>query len=308
MSLKGSLNLYDYDITTTIEENLRSMFEYGLIKKQGFTKTEFANTATSGFTMLQATTDPNYTDGQIYEGMGPSWVWQSGASNQIFQVSGVYIDNVFYDTSTSGANAFTIDYRNGRVIFDTARPDGTQVECEYVFNDVAVYLSDDEQWRTIIDAYTTHYPDFANLDPSGVSAYMKEQRAWLPCIVIDEPQKLNSTGMQLGGGEIDEFEVIYHIFAEDPFLRNKLVDIISNQVSHVINFYNINTAPYPYLYDGSLNPSGIEHPSLSNQNGLYFLTHVRVDQAKGRKRPSTLNLMRGEVRQILEIFRYPRSY
>jgi len=313
-TLRGSKNFYEFtSISDILAFNLKEQYEYGLLEKGAYTACEFSNTATSGFTKLKRIHDNRYTDGQVYEGIGPSWVWQTGVSvpngfTQPFQVSGVYIDKTFYPVGTSGQNSFTIDYQFGRVIFDNAKDSNTEIEAEYVINDIALYLSDDPRWKTFIDEYIDKFADASDLAPSGLSVYLKEKRVWLPCLVIEIDELNETTGLQLGGGEIQDFAVQYHIFAEQPFVRNRLGDLVSDQFNSTINLYEINSSTYPFDFDGSLASGVLEYPQLAKRHETHYFTDARVGSVKGGSVGNLVDLYRGEYRNIIEVDRYLSTY
>src|SRR6185436_428573 len=100
---KDNKILYQYNQSDTVVYNLVSWISYALLEAGAYTPIKI-NASTSGLTQLQRVKDPRYTDGQIYEGFGPSWVWETDVvsndsqAGSIFQVSGVYINNTFFAT------------------------------------------------------------------------------------------------------------------------------------------------------------------------------------------------------------------
>ena len=149
------------------------MLDYGLLELGAFTSVEFV-AATSGYTNLERVADSRYGSSRVYEGLGSSWVWESGVNvvpantNAPFQVSGIYIDNVFNNISGVGPNSFNVDYANGRIIFD-ADITATNVQCQYCFRDVEVAPVDSPKWKTLVDQYADRFDTLQELSPSGMA-------------------------------------------------------------------------------------------------------------------------------------------
>ena len=311
--LKGTTNFYDYDGSDILAENLRSFYHYGLLEAGAYTNIN-VNNNTSGYSILQRVNDDRYIDGQIYEGMGPHWIWQNDISpttvlTSPFQVSGVYVNQNFYPLSTSGVYKHSIDYARGRVIFASGlTPQHTDlVQCEYSFSDVAVYLADSPQWRTIVSEYVSQYNTLGTLAPSGMAAILKQNRVWLPAIFIDVQNRTN-TGLQLGGGELAEYAVFYHIFSDRPFTNKKLAEILNNQETITLNLFNVNTIPTTFNYDGTLTGSGITFLNLNRKTSPYFWTFGHILSSKGGARDNLVDLYLSNIIQQVEVERTMSTY
>jgi hypothetical protein len=311
--LKNTREFYQYDSSDILVHNLSNWISYGLLEAGAYTNVTFSS-AMSGYTTLKTSYDDrNGGSRYVYEGLGPSWVWEEdisllGSSDQPHIPSGIYVNNTFYLTSsTSGNYSHFIDFQNGRVVFNNQLGKNDVVKCEYTFRDVAIYQSDSEQWKTIINEYQSRFDNLNINNPSGLSMTLKDKRVWLPCIVI-ENESNGRRGLMLGGGEIEEHRVFYHIFSDLPFTNKKLSDLLNNQQQTVLNLYNINTAPFPYEYNGSLNPSGVDYKTLSNKNNDNFWTHAFISNSFGSPIESKFDLHRAEVVQEIEIDRYIYTY
>jgi hypothetical protein len=252
--------------------------------------------------------------GRVYEGMGPSWAWETGVVpvtsglTPIFQVSGVYVNNTFYPTSTtSGTYGHIVDYRRGRVVFNSAIPSTDSVKCEYVFRDVDIFLTNSKQWKTITSEYEKQFNDLENLSPSGMASILKENRVWLPCVAIDL-KSVTSEGLQLGGGEIAKLYVDYHIFANRSFDAYKLCNIIGNQEATVLDLYDINKAPFPYNYNGTLASGALSYPTLADRTGQYFWTYGYIETATATPYNSSTDVYRSESNHTISVDRYLSTY
>lgn len=312
MSLKGTKNFYDYDITPIVAYNVREWLNYGLLEKGAFTVVKF-NLPTSGYCNLQRVQDERFGgSGRVFEGLGPSWVWENDVSVpsgmiQPFQVSGVYINTNFVPISSSGQFAHIIDYQNGRVIFNSTLPANTLVQAEYTFRDISIFLSDSYEWKTLQDEYWNRYDEIGMLSPSGIAQVLKDRRIWFPGIGIKVINR-ESRGLQLGGGEITSCDVEYHIFSDKSFSASRLADIINNQRETTLSLFDLNSAPVPLSYDGSLASGALSYKVLSDRNTPYFWTYGYIVESENRTEGLDGDTYRIETLQTMEISRYLSTY
>lgn len=312
---KGTKSFYDYEVSDTLAYNLKSWIDYGLLETGAYTIVSFGNAATSGYTNLKRTYDDRYDGhGRVYEGMGPSWVWEQDVypvTNDIprpLVASGIRVNNTFYPANTdSGPYAHTMDFRHGRVIFKSPVPDNTKVECEYTFRDVATYLVDDPEWKIIVDGHTEKFESLQLHSPSGMAQFLKESRVWLPSVVIEVGNRLNSA-LQLGGGDINEFDVNYHIFADNPFVNRRLADLLNNQYQHQMCLLNINTAQFPFTYEGALASGALTYPKLAIRESPYFYTYGYISETSGGPQGSSTDVYRAEVSHTISVDRYMSTF
>jgi hypothetical protein len=309
--LKGSKNFYSYEASDTLAYNLKNWLEYGLVEMGAYTPVKFS-LATSGYTNLKNVYDERYGgSNRVYEGLGPSWVWESGISPigtsiNPFQVSGVYVNNTFYPSSTtSGSYAHTVDYERGRIIF--ASGVSATVKCEYTFRDISVYLSDTPQWKEIITQYLDKYDTLDTSSPSGMASVLKENRVWLPCVVIEVQDRTNSA-LQLGGGEINTYAVFYHVFSDNAFSAKRLIDTINNQYEKTLTLFDINSAPFPLSYEGSISSGALTYPEVSSRSSPYFWTYGAIISSRGGSMGNLSDVYTGTVVQSIEVARYLSTY
>lgn len=312
---KGTTGFFQYDATDILRYNLTSWLDWGLLEMGAFESVD-KDGRNSNLATLQEVKDERETDGTVYEAFGPSIVWQSGlspiaGSPDVINVSGVWIDGSFFPNGTTGSDGFTIDYQNGRVIFNEDKSDST-IQMNYSFPHVGVYDSYSWQWRDIIDSYEA--ADFSNIgsdSPSGIASNLKERRVWTPCVILEVQDRTNQP-LQLGGGEIHEYAVFYHIFSGRDFDVTRICDTLNNQESKTLKLFDVNKARssgvIPFNYDGSLPSGSLEYNTLRQNNNGYFWTYGRIDSSRGGKRPIFSDISRGEVVQSISVTRYPSTY
>ena len=152
--LKGFTTVGDSTVTNNVRENLISFIDYGLIEKSGFVNISIPTTGVYGGLehRLRLVSDPRYDDGQVWEGFKSNWVWESGlgaltsTNNSYPGVSGVYVNNTFYPTSTTGTYSHHINHTLGRVVFDSPINTGSVVNCSYSYKYINVAKADGLNW------------------------------------------------------------------------------------------------------------------------------------------------------------------
>jgi hypothetical protein len=307
--IRRSNNFYDYSIVPNLQLNLKDWLEYGLLELGAYTSVKLSNEA-SEFSTLQRVNDRSYGGtGRVYEGFGPSWVWQSGVSTPdgydgLFRPSGVYVNNVFYSSATSGTYAHKIDYKRGRVIFDSAISSSATVKCEYCFRDIEIYLASDERWLKSIGNYKDRYSTLQTFNPSGLASILKENRLWPNCVIVDIISKNRSTGLQLGGGQIAEYNVVYNVFSDNGLMYNSLIDTIADQQDKVFTIYDANKTPNIFNSNGTLASGALSYPVLADRNSNYFMTFGSIATSRSTTREQGYNFYNGQVFHLFKVDRY----
>ena len=117
-------NCQDSTISNILEENFILFYDWGFVDRGGFFNIKIPQSGIYGGDrhVLRSVDTPNYTDGKVWEGYRENWVWESGVdgvAEQPISISGVFVEDQFYATGNV-TKPFYVDYRNGRVVFDSA--------------------------------------------------------------------------------------------------------------------------------------------------------------------------------------------
>ena len=265
--LKGFNSVKDATLNNEIQDNLIEFFDWALLKKGNYFNVSVGETSPDGYdySQLRLSSNENYTTGTCWEGVRSNWVWQSGVSysptplvgtnNAKPGVSGVYVDDTFYPTTTTGAYAHHVDYFNGRVVFDSPIPTGSKVQVEHSYKWINVVYANSVPWLREIQ-YRSYDVNGEFLQPSkGKWDISPEARLQLPAIAVEIVPRRNITGFQLGGGSYVNTDVLFHCIAEDEITRNKLVDIVSLQNEKTFYAFNSNlvasSVDFPLDYRGT---------------------------------------------------------
>lgn len=286
LNLKGFNTIFDSTLNNELQDNLVEFFDWGLLEKGNFfniTKDQ-VSPRNQDYSQLKISTNSNYPAGKAWEGFRKNWVWQSGVSftppplvstdPNHPGVSGVYVDDVFHASDTTGEFAHNIDHYNGRVIFDTPIPTGSKVQADFSYKYVNVIYADNVPFIRELQRNT--------LDQTNPSTVVlpAEMRVQLPAIAIEVIPRRTMKGYQLGGGQWVYTDVIFHCIAEDAYTRNKLVDLVSMQNEKTIITFDSNAIvvddklprnPYGYL-----NANALRYPDMVSNYPEFRLTFLNM--------------------------------
>jgi hypothetical protein len=213
---------------------------------------------------LRPVSNPNYNNGQIWEGFRGNWVWETGVNyyQQPIHISGVYVNNTFVPNNSG----YYINYRDGQVIFDTAISTTSTLEAEYSYRTVN-YKPINE--GLIPDLFSNSYHQENNyISTSGSRSQLAQLRQQLPLIAVDINTNRRFKPLQLGGGQWCYNDVVFYILAENNSDKNALVDLISLQNDKTIWIYDRMSMksgenyPVDLNYQGKLVDSPIQYPEL----------------------------------------------
>jgi hypothetical protein len=272
LNLKGFESVYDNMLANEIQDNIVEFLDWALLQKGNYQNVSLGELAPNGqdYSKLKPSSNPNYPSGLAWEGFRKNWVWQSGISydpapivgsnNSIPGISGIYVNNVFYSSATSGTYAHKVDYYNGRVIFNSPVGTGNTIKAEYSYKYINVIYANSLPWLREIE--------YRTLAPNTTETFTlpAENRVQLPAIAVEIVPKRTMRGYQLGGGQFVDTDVLFHCLAEDEYTRNKLVDIISLQNEKTIRAFDSDeiakSGDFPLNYLGVPVSGALRYPNL----------------------------------------------
>ena len=265
--LKGFDSVQDSTLNNEIQDNMVEFFDWALLKKGNYFNVTVGETAPNGYdySKLRLSSDERYTTGTCWEGVRSNWVWQSGVNYSPAPlvgtndakpgISGIYVDDTFYPSTTTGAYAHHVDYFNGRVLFDSPVPTGSKIQVEHSYRWINVVYANSVPWLREVQyrSYDVNGEFFQAA--KGDWDMPPEARLQLPAIAIEIVPRRSVTGFQLGGGSYVDTDVLFHCLAEDEITRNKLVDIVSLQNDKTFYAFDSNSiaasGDFPLDYKGS---------------------------------------------------------
>jgi hypothetical protein len=120
----------------------------------------------------------------------------------------------------------TVDYPNGRVVFDAPVPQTGVVQCEYSYRLFQLYTADAPWWQQLqTDSFRADDPQFLQVG-SGAWDVLAQNRVQLPAVVVEAVPR-RPRGYEVGGGETVQQDVLFHVLAEDRFHYKWLHDALT---------------------------------------------------------------------------------
>lgn len=275
-TFKNVTNIAEDLLLNSLESNFKTYLDWAFLSIGGWFD---ATTSTSGIyggnphSKLVLSIDPSYDDGAVWQSVRKDWVWETGVvfnSTSPTNISGLYIGNTYYPYSSG---TYSIDYPNGRVLFDTAISINSTVKLNYSYRYVQTYRANESPWFNILQfsTYETNNKDISRTD-DGDWSIGGQHRIQMPAIVIESLAKSRSRPYEIGNNNLlIEQDIAFHILAENKNDRNKLLDILRLQQDSVIMLYDTNEIAqnnkYPLDYIGDRNNSGLMYPDMVSQYG-----------------------------------------
>lgn len=187
--------------------------------------------------ILRSVTDPNFTAGQVWEGIRTDWVWETGISYSVQprECSGVYVDGAFKPTATEvGTYEHYIDFPRGRVVFTSPIATTSNVRADYAFR-IPTIAPSKEPWlqELLYGSLNVERSDFL-VAGSGSHNQLAEARRQMPTVGLELSQRRGYQPYQIGGGQFVYQDVLLYVLAESKPERDKLLNIFANQSDKVI--------------------------------------------------------------------------
>ena len=313
-NLKGFDSVFDSNPNNEIQDNLLEFFDWGLLNKGNYFNVTLGELSPRGadYSRLRSVNEKRYVAGQAWKGYKRNWVWQSGvgyspaplvgADDTRPGISGVYVNNTFYPSDTTGTYEHYVDYYHGTVVFNSPIPTGSKVQAEYSFKWINVIYANELPW--IRDIQYRSYNNAGFLDSSKKEFDAPtDSEIQLPAVAIEVVPRREFRGYQLGGGQFVYTDVLFHCIAEDERTRNKLVDIVSRQNDKTIFKFNSDEiakwGDFPINYRGTPKSGALRYPDLTDKfyDGKIRLTN---DSVQGMDMINS-NLYGGVVKLTTEV-------
>lgn len=282
-------NIFDPGLTNEIQDSMIEYLDWHLLNKGNYFNTTLGETSPNGqdYSLLSVSSNSNFSEGSAWEAYRSNWVWQSGISHNPKPlvgvnpskpgVSGVYVDDNFYPSDTTGPFAHNIDHFNGRIVFNSPIPTSSKVQAEYSFKYINVIYASSLPWFREIQKKSMSISS-----QSGGTSTPPELKTQLPLIAIEVAPRRSFKPFCIGG--INDFvytDIIFHCIAEDEITKNKMIDIVSFFNGHTIGLFsskNIsNNSDFPINYLGYTNPNAKSYEELAS---LYPLATMRIINTK----------------------------
>lgn len=267
--LKGVHEIGNSLLSDQLESNLVEFFSWGLLGIGAFFNVNMPQSGAYGGSQhrLRVCDDPYYTRGMVWEGFRSNWVWESGVeyTYQPIAISGIYVNNVFYSTATTGTYTYQINYPLGRVVFSNA-VSPSSVALSYSFKYINVYPANTEWFKEVMpNSFRVDDPEF-NQYGSGLWNTLSQNRVQLPAIIVEPTPRRRYEAYEIGSDRHRIYQdVLFHVIAETSFERNNLSDIVGYQMEKTICLFDKNAMRDANMFplnNGYLAPSALTYPNL----------------------------------------------
>jgi hypothetical protein len=311
--LKG-VTAYARDIVTTnLEYGLIDFFTWAFLQVgafQNITRTPYVSGIYGGSRCrLRPVDDSRYTAGRVWEGFRGDWVWESGIdwSTQPVHSTGVWVGGSFYFPNHTSKGHY-IDYKRGRVVFNTAIPTTSVVETDFAPRSLT-FLPANHPWvrKLMFDSFAVQREDFLTMSSGNWSSW-SDVRLQLPVVGVEMVANDQFIPYELGGGQWLIKSVIFHVYGENDFDVQNIADAIEVQNDRTLWITNrailkeSGLLPYNLNYYGSLVNNPIQYPDLVSEANGYRWRGVFITDST-RQNPPSINswLYRSIVRSKIEI-------
>ena len=309
--LKGFNDVFETTLNNELQDNLVEFFDWGLLEKGNYFNAELGETYSAGldYSKLTLSNTESYASGRAWEGFRKNWIWQSGvdhspaplvgSNDALPGISGVYVNDTFYPSDTTGTYAHHVDYFNGRVVFDNALPSDTKVQAEHSYKYINVIYANSLPWLREIQYRSL---DLNTIDNSDFTL-PSEMKVQLPAIAIEVVPRRTMAPYQFGGGQWIMTDVLFHCLAETETMRNTLVDIVSFQNDKVFKLFDNDTlaesGAFPVDYRGVPVSGALRYPDILDAYGTSKTAMFKNSNVQGMELINT-NFYAGIVRSTLE--------
>ena len=282
-------NAQDSTLSNILLDNFISLYDWGFLDRGQFYNIDIPESGIYGGDKhkLRLAEDPNYSDGQVWEGYRQNWVWESGISattEQPIRISGVFVDNTFYATGNV-TKPFYIDYPNGRVVFDTAITSTSTVQLEYSHKWVQVVPAQGVPWFRQIQQRSFRNEEDFQVSSSGGWVQLGQTRIQLPAVAIEVIPARSMQGYQLGGGQWINSDVVFYVISENHWECTNLMDSILYQNDRTVHLFNPTAVAisgvFPFNYRNELNENAIPSGLYPNMIDDFYYNRCWISESRG---------------------------
>jgi hypothetical protein len=277
-SLKGLSNFHETQLLESLGPNIVMFLDWGLTNVGAFNNVKLGNLDINGGdrSALKLSADPNYSTGRVWQLPTRNIVWESGVNNNsAVNISGIYVNSSFLPLNTSGNYAYNIDYKNGRVIFNSGLSSSTNVKMEYSHKIIDIKEARESKLMQYmqLDGYDTTTTQYSS--GSGEASILSPNKIQTPHIAIEITPSINSKPYEIGSfTEIRDIDILCHVFSNDYIYKEKIGDILINQKEKSFFLLDLDhiarSGDFPLDYRGYKKSSVKNYPVLVDYNNNMY--------------------------------------
>lgn len=248
---------------SSLEDNLKSLLDWSFVNIGGFINITIPTTSiqNTSYHKLKLADDPNYKANTVWQADKKDWIYETGISydgSSPIEISGIYLNNSFLIGPTGyGAYTYSLDYQNGRVIFDNPVNKNSDIQIEYSYRYIQTYKSSENHMLEINEEI------------------LSSHKVELPAILIEMTDRTDQKPFELGNSRNIFFQdVLLHVMAKTSVQRNNISNALLLQKDKFFNLYDIDkiieNGVYPFDYKGSINNSRLNYDLLVKNNDYIY--------------------------------------
>lgn len=270
----------EYKLRSQLKLNYKLFVDMHMLREGAFVTiasgTQFYDGSSLSLLLPDTTADDTLygvVDGQVWQSPYRQWVYESGVPLDGTNVqappivaSGVYIEGAFRPTDDP-VFGHTIDFINGRIIFNSPQSSELEVHAAFSARDVRVGFERDFNQQFNSSVLEMKY--FTNPLTSMQLVYPSGKIQPFPAVFIEVDGR-NFSAFELGNrSAIITDTVKFHIWALDDLSRDNIVDILSSQWRKSVPMVNFNRVPLPLsgIYN-TLSPEYVAYQDMLKNRQL----------------------------------------
>ena len=298
------------NLANMLECNLKMYYDWAMLCIGGWSDVPLStiNIASADLSSLRSVDDPNYFAGQVWEAPRKDFVWETNIDyvNVTGGVINPLVIGVPTVNSTPTSQSYTINYLDGKVIFDNPESVNDLVNLAYAYRYVQIYRADEASWwkELQFNSHRINDTQFHQLS-SGTWSMFGQYRVQLPAVIIESVPRGTSKGYELGSSSKEASrDVLFHIYAENGSDRNNLMDIFNLQTERQIPLFNsndvIDAGAWPLDWGGSL-VNSIGFPEFVSATGYQWRNCLMKDSTISNVGKIHPNLYNAVVRTTMSV-------
>lgn len=283
-------NINERKSISALEDNIKSFLDYSFLKIGGFTNITAGSSGlyTNSFNTMKVSYDPARPSGTVWETFRKDWIYETGISHNGLSpipISGIYFNNNFIPGPTGNSqNPYLIDYSNGNIVFQSAKPTNSNIKINYSYRNIQIYKANESSWWKELQRY--HY-DSSTLQKTPGQILISNHKIQLPCIIVETTSRVSQEPYQLGTStNIINQDILLHIYTENLIQRNNLINILILQKDNESVLYDINKIikdqKWPINNNGSFNTNSLNYDQIISDtnyiSNIYYIENAITNE------------------------------
>ena len=276
-TFKGTTNVHHDHYNMNLLYGLMGFLRWASLEAGGFQNVTYNNASGmygGDFSRLRPVSDPNYTDGQVWEGHRGDWIWETGSTASPMINSGIYVGDVWKGTvAETGVYAHHVNFPEGRVVFDSAIPTVSVVKASFAHRTPSIVTASEHWLRELVfDSWNVERSDYLS-SGSGMWAQPYAVRRQVPVVGLDLVNRRQYEPYELGPAQWVNQSLDMYVVSQDQHFVDQWIDILSLENDRTVWLPNRKRMkddagfPHDLDYRGAPVASPMTYPQLIQPTG-----------------------------------------